>query len=252
MYRGMALETKLQLAGLLGGAALAPFTALGSYLRRSRLFHPCGICVRAVAQSVPDADGYHEAGARLAGPVLVRFSGAWWKSHQWPDVLGCALRFTADESFGLAPRASDQDLLLATIRNPLTTLLAAASTHVDDYMSNAYYGVSPFRIASAERVKLRLSPLQPASAADTREKRLLRALEGGPLGMVLEARPDRLGARYRPVARIDLHEAIGLDQRALRFDPFATGRGLVPTGLVHALRAASYAASRRARDAASR
>ena len=57
MYRGMALETKLQLAGLLGGAALAPFTALGSYLRRSRLFHPCGICVRAVAQSVPDADG---------------------------------------------------------------------------------------------------------------------------------------------------------------------------------------------------
>ena len=252
MYRGMALETKLQLAGLLGGAALAPFTALGSYLRRSRLFHPCGICVRAVAQSVPDADGYHEAGARLAGPVLVRFSGAWWKSHQWPDVLGCALRFTADESFGLAPHASDQDLLLATIRNPLTTLLAAASTHVDDYMSNAYFGVSPFRVAPNGRVKLRLRALQRTPGAPTRDKRLLQALACGPLAMVLEARPDRFGARYRALARIELLEPIGLDQRALRFDPFATGRGFVPTGLVHALRAASYPASRHARDAAAR
>jgi hypothetical protein len=246
----MVLESKLQLAGLVGGAALAPLTALGSYVRRSRLFHPCGICLRGEARPVEGADAFQDAGSRLAGRVLVRFSGAWWKSRQWPDVLGCALRFTGEGPLGGAPRASDQDLLLATIRNPLTTLLAPVSTNVDDYMSNAYFGVSPFQIAPKIRVKLRLSPLQTTPSADTRDKRILRALACGPLALMLEARPDRLGARYRPVARIEFVERVDLDERALRFDPFATGRGFVPTGLVHALRVASYAASRRARDAA--
>ena len=246
----MAFESKRQFVGLVGGAALAPVTALGSYLRGSRLFHPCGICLRGEAWPVESADGFGEAGTRLAGTVLARFSGAWWKSRQWPDVLGCALRFTGEGRLDPTPRATDQDLLLATIRHPLTTLLATFSTHVDDYMSNAYFGVSPFQIAPKGRVKLRLSPMQATPSGRTRNKRLLRALECGPFPLLLEARPDRLGSRYRPIVRIELVERVELDERALRFDPFATGRGFVPTGLVHALRVAAYAASRRARDAA--
>lgn len=236
--------------GLAAGAALAPLTALGSRLRRARVFHPRGVVLRGVARPVPDAQPAQRAvGERLAGPVLARFSGGWWKARQWPDVLGCALRFGPHAALAdpRGPEGDSQDLLLATIRNPLTTLLAPLSTHVRDYLANDYFGVSPFRVEPLGRVKLRLVPLQPAPAGATREQRLQRALEFGPISLRLEARPDHLGARYRPLAWIDLHELDQRDPSELRFDPFADALGLVPTGLVHGMRVLTYAASRRAR-----
>jgi hypothetical protein len=235
--------SKLNLPGLIAGGALAPFTALGSYARHSRVFHPSGMCLQGTARAVAGRGPLHEAGARLDGPVLVRFSGAWWKQREWPDVLGCALRF-----------GSDQDLLLATIRTPLTTLLAPLSTKVHDYLDNAYFGVSPFRVAGLGRVKLRLVAAARSAREDprgrTREQRLMHMLQRGPVRLTLEARAHRLGTHYHPIAEVVLVEPADIDQQRLRFDPFATGRGLVPVGFVHALRVAAYAASRRARDAA--
>jgi hypothetical protein len=190
----------------------------------------------------------HEAGVRLEGPVLVRFSGAWWKKREWPDVLGCALRFGGAGALGGEPRMGDQDLLLATIRTPLTTLLAPLSTNVRDYLGNAYFGVSPFRVARLGRVKLRLvaatRSVQDDTQGRTREQRLMRTLDRGPLRLTLEAREHRLGTHYRAIAEVELSASANIDQRRLRFDPFATGRGLVPVGFVHALRVAAYAASR--------
>jgi hypothetical protein len=244
--------TKQHVPGLLAGLALAPLTALGSYLRRSRLFHPRGLCLRGVVRPAAGDLAFREAGLRLAGPVFVRFSSAWWKWREWPDVLGCALRFTSDGTVDPAPRATDQDLLMATIRTPLTTMLAPLSTHVDDYMSNAYFGVAPFAVPTLGRVKLRLSPVEPAPPGITREQRLTRALDRAPLQLTLEARAHRLGSRYKPLAHVELGERVQLDQGELRFDPFACGRGFKPVGFVHGLRVASYAASRRARDAARR
>lgn len=238
------------LIGLAGGVALAPLAAAGSYLRSARVFHPSGIVLRGVAVAAEDAGAAERAVAeRLEGTVFARFSGAWWKTRQWPDVLGCALRFSARSELGLAPGPGDQDLLLATIRHPLTTLLAPLSTWVSDYLSNRYFGVSPFRVSPLGRVKLRLSPEQPAPAGATRVRRMHDALAHGPIALTLEARPDRVGAAYLPVARIELYACLGIDPRGLRFDPFAAGRGLEPVGVVHALRVASYAASRRARAA---
>jgi hypothetical protein len=49
------------------------------------------------------------------------------------------------------------------------------------------------------------------------------------------------------VARIDLDQPVELDDRALRFDPFRSGAGIVPVGFVHAIRRAAYAASQHAR-----
>jgi hypothetical protein len=245
----MRAPTHVQRPGLLAGLALAPFTAAGSYLRRSRLFHPRGLCLRGVARACDGDAASREAGERLAGAVLVRFSSAWWKWREWPDVLGCALRFTRDGS-DAAARAGDQDLLLATIRTPLTTLLAPLTTHVDDFMSNAYFGVSPFSVAPLGRVKLRLSPEEPSPGGSTREQRLTRALARAPLRLTLEARPHRLGSRYRPIARLELVERVQFEHDALRFDPFTAGRGFAPVGFVHALRVATYAASRHARDSA--
>lgn len=247
-------DSKLNLPGLIAGCALAPFTALGSYARRARVFHPCGTCLLGTARAVAGEGPLHEVGARLDGAVLVRFSGAWWKQHEWPDVLGCALRFGSAGALAGAPRSGDQDLLLATIRTPLTTLLAPLSTGVHDYLANAYFGVSPFRVTPLGRIKLRLvaatRSVQGATHDRTREQRLMRMLERGPLRLTLEARAHRLGARYRAIAEIELVELADIDQQRLHFDPFATGRGFVPVGFVHGLRVAAYAASRRARDAA--
>ena len=104
----MDAEPKPDLFGIASGLALAPLTALGSYVRRSRVFHPCGVCLRGTARAAGATAALHEAGTRLEGPVLVRFSGAWWKRYEWPDVLGCALRFGAD-GVGPEPRVGDQD-----------------------------------------------------------------------------------------------------------------------------------------------
>jgi hypothetical protein len=243
----MSANSKLQLPGMLAGIAVAPAVALGSLLRRSRLFHPSGVIVRGLARPVDDDTRERDAGAPLAGHVFARSSSGWWKTHDWPDVLGCALRFSADEALTPEPRSGDQDLLLATIRHPLTTLLAPLSTHADDYLRNYYFGVSPFRIGQLGTVKLRLSAVRQSPIADTREQRLMRALELGPVQLILEARAHQLAAKYRPILKIELSQRIEIDQRELRFDPFATGRGLVPSGFVHAMRIASYAASRKAR-----
>jgi hypothetical protein len=249
----MGARTRGSWLGLAAGTAVAPVAALGSHLRRARLFHPRGIVLRGLA--LPLAGGEPElsaVGERLAGPVFARFSGAWWKNRQWPDVLGCALRFTRYTQLEPAAGAEAQDLLLATIRHPLTTLLAPLSTHVNDYLRNDYFGVSPFLVPPLGRVKLRLSPLQPAPSDGTRSERLERALVHGPIALSLQARADRLGARYRPIAHIELIERERQEPANLRFDPFASGRDLWPVGFVHAMRLPAYAASRRARGASER
>ena len=237
--------------GVASGAALAPWTALGSYARRARVFHPRGVVLWGRVRPIPgSAPAEREFAARLEGAVLARFSSAWWKNKQWPDVLGCALRFTDADAPAVEPRPGDQDLLLATVRVPLTTPFAPLGTRVSDYLRNRYFGVSPFEAPGLGRVKLRLSASQVAPPGESREERLQHALAVAPIRLRLEARRARLGTRYRPIAAIELLARADLDQERLRFDPFRTGRGLLPVGFVHGLRVASYAASRRARDAA--
>jgi hypothetical protein len=241
-------------AGLWVGRGLAPLTALGSAVRQARLFHPAGLVVRGVAQPVTEPH-LRSLGAQLAGPVLIRFSGGFWKTHPWLDVLGCAIRFTADETPSTTARDGDQDLLLATIRHPLTTLLAAFSTRFDDYLANDYFGVSPFEVPELGRVKLRVSPAPPRARPDRstrRDDKLRIALEAGSICLRLQARADHKGASYQTFALIELGSEVAVDQEALRFDPFRTGRGLRPVGFVHGLRIASYRASRWARGLTAR
>jgi hypothetical protein len=134
--------------------------------------------------------------------------------------------------------------LLATIRHPLTTALAPLSTDVSDYLANDYFGVSPFQADGLGRVKLRMTPLSRVTPGGDRASALLEGLRAGPLDLLLETRPDRLGARYTPLARIRLEGPVACDVRGLRFDPFVTGRGLRPVGFVQHLRRMAYAASR--------
>jgi hypothetical protein len=219
------------------GRASAPVTANVSAFRRARMFHPEGIVCTGRVLPVPGSR-FAELGPRLRGPVLARFSAALWKGRpRWFDVLGIALRFDRE-----------QDLLFATIRSPFTMPFAPLPTETDDFFANRYWTVSPFAVAGLGRLKFRLSPVRTRRPrAATRAGRLRAAVEEGSASWLLEARRV-FRRRYHPVARIEIDRvAPEVDQEALRFDPFRAGRGIVPSGLVHAIRPAAYAASQRAR-----
>jgi len=243
-----------ELAGLWTGKVMAPVIASISAARHARMFHPVGRTYRAHVE--PDAslaEPWKELAARLSGPALARFSGALWRGNfEYWDVLGVALRFGVEETRSAQARASDQDLLFATIVSPFTMPLAPFTTNAHDYLDNRYWAVSPFDVGLPRHVKFRLSPAGPDRQQQRRASRVHRdaalfdAVTKGRVSLALEARYTfELG--WRRLATVVLVAPVDLDQEALRFSPFQTGRGILPSGFVHALRRAVYPASQRAR-----
>jgi hypothetical protein len=178
----------------------------------------------------------------------------WRGGREWIDVLGCAIRFHGDAAVAADAAAGDQDLLLATIRSPWTTLFAPLTTEQHDFLCNDYYAVAPFALEGGSRaLKLRAVAIRDerhalapggSGPALSRGERLELDVRNGRAALELQARAGR--GRYAPVARIALRHRVDLDQARLRFSPFRDGRGLRPRGFVHALRQGTYAASQSA------
>lgn len=240
-----------ELAGLGAGLLLAPLASLVGQLRRARVFHPVGCTFRAQieAKSGLSAD-WAGLAARLSGPALARFSGALWRGNfEVCDVLGVALRLRSSKDTSVELAASDQDLLFATIVSPFTMPFAPFTTNARDYLANKYWAVSPFEIGRSRHAKFRLSPLKGyarSASSEPRDHALASAVERAHVPLQLEARYT-FQLKWHPLATVWLTEPLDLDQEALRFSPFQTGRGIVPSGFVHSLRRATYAASQRAR-----
>lgn len=231
------------------GLALAPLVGSVSAARRSRMFHPSGLVCSASAEPIANlGPAAASVAERLAGPALVRWSSAWWKSGERIDVLGCAIRFSR-APLGPEPQPGDQDLLLATIQRPWSLPFAPWSTRFHDFLANAYFGVSPFEVPPLGRGEWRLVAENAAEPGGSRKERLAQAIAAGRAALLLEwapypgalARP--VPERFIPLLRIQLSGWLEIDQRALRFDPFRSGRGLQPVGLVHQMRRAAYRAS---------
>lgn len=246
-----------ELTGRIAGLALSPFTGLISAARQSRMFHPSGLLCAAEAEPIATEGAAGEVAARLAGPVLVRWSSAWWKTGEWIDVLGCALRFS-EGPLGVEPQPGDQDLLLATIQRPWTMPFAPLTTRDDDFFANNYFGVSPFDVSPLGRIEWRLRPEgAPLLNRGSREERLAYRIDGGTSSLFLEwcsyAGPLKrpLAGDFEPLVRVRISGFIELDQQRLRFDPFRDGRGIKPVGFVHNLRRAAYLTSQRARPSSS-
>jgi len=243
-----------ELAGVWVGRLLAPAVARISRARNARMFHPVGRTYQAKVEVEPGlAAPWRELAERLSGPALARFSGALWRGNfEHIEVLGVALRFRETMSVSAQVSGGDQDLLFATIVSPFTMLFAPFTTNAHDYLANRYWAVSPFDVGHSEHVKFRLSPLAPDARQQTARTRVARdaALAEG---VKQAAIPLRLEARrtfevgWRALATVWLTTAADVDQEALRFSPFQTGRGIVPSGFVHSLRRATYSASQRAR-----
>lgn len=226
----------------------APAIARVSHARHGRMFHPEGHTFVGHAAAVPGP--FEVLGGRLTGRVLARFSGALWRDErEHLEVLGCALRFRRGPGIALDHRAEpgDTDLLAATIRSPLTMLLAPLFTDAHDFTTNRYWAVSPFAHDELGRFELRLSPVERLALHGPRAARLYHAVEWGRAAWWLEAR-HTLHLRWHRLLCITLAHHVAIDQEALRFDPF---RGVLrPVGLVHAIRRAAYAASQDARPPA--
>lgn len=251
----MTTNREIARAGFIAGGLLAPLTASLSWLRRSRMFHPVGVSCWATVRGIHGEGPAGVLAARLPDRALLRFSGAWWKRRELPDVLGCAIRLAYDPVHE-RPRPADQDLLFATIRRPWTTPFAPLSTDQHDYLANDYYAVSPFDFPGLERVELRVTPDAPSPGGADRDGRLVAAIDAKAASLLLSWAPYA-GAfrrpepkRFSPLARLTIVGVTSLDDEALRFDPFQAGLGIEPVGFVHAMRALAYRASQRARPGA--
>lgn len=231
------------------GRWCAPLFYAIARMREARVFHPDGYTFAGTVIAVDSPLG--SIGRQLAGRVLARCSPALSRSgREWLDVLGIALRFRpgAGPPLDDHPALGDQDLLFATVWRPLALPLAPLLTDASDFVGSRYWGAAPFSVHEHGHIELRLSPVAPAEVrgAGSREIRLRAAVAAGRAAWWLEARRALLPHWHR-VARIALERAVEVDDRALRFDPFRTGCGVIPIGFVHALRRATYEASQRAR-----
>jgi len=242
-----------ELVGFAAGVLLAPFAAMGSFVRRARLFHPEGVVYRAEVSPDTAGGAARDLADRLVGPALVRLSGGLWKGQkEWPDLLGAAIRFRRDGAPTAKPEPTDQDLLFATARSAWTLLLALFTTNTHSFLWDDYYAIGVFDTPELGHVQLRLVPLRVPAGDKSRLASLEQAVAQGRAVLELQARPVLLGARYEPIARIRLIRRVDIDQEALRMSPFRAGRGLVPRGFLNAMRLAPYAAGQLARPARSR
>lgn len=240
------------------GDLLSPVTGFISRIRHARMFHPDGVVYGARVEVIEGAPAdLRRLASSLEGSALVRLSSAWWRGgKEWPDVLGMAMRFMP------SPESSDdgdddtQDLLFATVRFPWTTPFAPLATRVSTFAWNHFHAVSPFAVAGVGRVKLRLrSPRLANRDGESRTAHLANLVAVGDAVYELQVRRlDRslLRRRWTSFARIVLERPVDVDQAALRFSPFRSGRGIRPVGFVHNLRRGTYAASQAARPRRSR
>ena len=202
---------------LAAGTAMAALAAV----RRGKAVHPHGVVHRA-RLVVPGDAAAPQASTLLATPgeheAILRFSRSIGLPRPLPDLLGISLRVL--DAYG---PGADQDFLLVTsIDAPVLHHVFVPARSVDQrpYSSSLPYeaGGEEFLVGalptdSPERFHLAVAPLE---------------------------------GRFRPVAAIHLGEQLPEVADALRFNPWNTGGGLRPSGLLNRWRRRAYPMSQAA------
>jgi hypothetical protein len=224
--------------GLLIGLVIFPV----SLYRAARAVHAEGVVCRA--ELIARTPAAHH----LAGPALVRLSGAFaGQATAGSDVLGVDIRMQRTASADA--RHGDQDLLLGSFESFRTAGRDRANTNAGDYLANAYSTVTPWWIAGHGAVVLRLAPVvapaaMPAGRGADRLARLDADLSAGRARFELAV---GTGAARVAIAELRLVERIAIDDRGLRASMFRQGRGVRPLGLRNGVRATVYPMSQTAR-----
>lgn len=271
-------ETPSEKWGQAFGKFLGLITYWVSRIRQARTFHPVGLDFRGTVVSAFVPGSLPELGTRdsaesgvfmrdlarrLSGPAMLRFSTALWKDeNERLDVLGCAIRFRAGETFDPLPHGGDQDLLFATVRTPLLTLVAPFFTDPHDFRTNLFYAVSPFSVDSERGEARSQSPvlfrfrfihgrMAFTSNPGTRREKLRRSVREGEGAIELSISFIHGSEKWHPCVRIEIQAELekgrDIDDAALRFSPFQAGKGIHPRGFVHYLRIGAYSQSQAGR-----
>lgn len=241
----------LEALGRAAGGLVAPLAAEFSLMRGARSFHPNGIVYRGAVTPIATLGPVGSLAQRLAGPALLRLSGGLGiqaRGKEGPDVLGISLRLCASETPSAQPAPGDQDLLFVSATSLWKLPFALLLTRAQDFMRNDYYALLPFDIQGIGSVLLRLSRhpglAQAQSQGQNRAERLANAVAAKNARFQLELRRGGLLRPWQTVANIELIEAMPtLNQDALSFHPFRSGRGIRPRGFLQAMRVAVYPAS---------
>jgi hypothetical protein len=227
--------------GALVGLAVGAIVFLISFARAGRAVHTDGVVCSA--ELIPRDP---VVGPRLAGPALVRLSGAFEREGaSGSDVLGLDIRMqrTPDRD----GRVGDQDLLLGTFESFLTAKRDRAATNVHDYLANNYSTVTPWWVEGKGPSILRLAPVQQPAAVDRGASRVARLdadLAADRARMVLSL---HAGNNVVVIAELRLVERLAADAHSLRASMFRQGRALRPVGFRNGIRATVYPLSQLAR-----
>jgi hypothetical protein len=216
-------------AALFGGLALA---------RRDRSMHGPGLAFRCRVEIDPPP-GYVEDAPLLERPAThdatIRFSRGIGLPQPWADLLGIAVRIHGAYGPGVP-----QDLLVTSsggARGARRLLLPAR----DGFFGQWFSSVLPYRVGP-RRTLLGDRAVSSPAGEGTDFERLEAAHRRGGVTFALALADDRGWTR---VGTIRLGERLTDEEAAaLVFEPWTTGGGIRPVGVLNRLRAAAYPASR--------
>jgi hypothetical protein len=201
--------------GFICGFPLGFLTGSLSFIRDSRMFHPCGIVIKCKVKSTDEIQFPEEA--------IMRFSSAWWKHKEWRDVLGVAIRF-----------GEIQDLLFASFKHPWQTPFGPFLTKYHDFFWNDYFAVSPFHV-KGKKVYFKLMAEDFKDEKGSRDQKLRDNIGHAKFLLMMGHYKE-----WHPIAEITLLEESDINQQELKFNPFLNGVGIYPKGFIQYLRIGSY------------
>lgn len=229
----------LYLVGALLGLVVGIGFFLASLIRGRRALHADGVICRAEVIAKDSV-----VGPKLAGPALVRLSGA-LTSDGSPaqDILGFEIRMQRAASSDV--RVGDQDLLLASFESFGEIGKAKASTNVSDYLANMYSTVTPWLVPGIGPAIVRCRPSGPRTTSTGHRGAHLDAdIAADRARMMLSV---ERGGTSIDIAEVRIIERLPDDLRSLRTSMSRHGRGVRAVGLRNGIRVSVYPLSQLAR-----
>lgn len=210
-------------------------------LRRSRPLHPDGLVYRATlridgrGRPLPEADLLTEGKQWKA---LVRFSRSVGLPQPVTDLLGLSIR--VENAYG-AGRHQDFLLISSGRRPGARHLLLPARS----FFGGPFSSVLPYSIDGTLAVVGAVPATAPVrSAAETDMGDVAATADAGELRFRLAISAP--WSRWHPVGELSIGGRVGgARARALRFNPWNTGGGIVPVGPFQGLRRPAYAGAQK-------
>jgi hypothetical protein len=236
-----AQHAAVRFLGEAAGASIGAVLGAVASLRGGKAVHPHG-AVHEATLTILGSPKAPAAAQLLSTPAeyraIVRFSRSVGVPRPIPDLLGMSLRVL--DAYG---RGHHQDFMLVTSADlPVAHHIFLPAT---DVQQRPYSSSLPYR-AGGERFLIGALP-DPRSArpdGDDELDRLARAAATGRLRFRLAVAP--VMGRFATVGEIAVGERLPAELDALRFNPWNTGGGLEPAGVLNGARDRAYKLSQAA------